>query len=78
VRFSADGGRTWRDAKLGNDLGKYSFREWTCPFTADKPGNFDLQSCASNRIGQTQPRTALWNPSGYLRNVIETVNVTAS
>jgi DMSO/TMAO reductase YedYZ molybdopterin-dependent catalytic subunit len=78
VRFSSDGGKTWRDTKLGNDLGKYSFREWTCPFTPDQPGKYELQCCASNRIGQTQPRAPLWNPAGYMRNVIETVNVTAS
>jgi DMSO/TMAO reductase YedYZ molybdopterin-dependent catalytic subunit len=78
VRFSADGGKTWRDTRMGNDIGKYSFREWTVTFTPEQPGKYELQSCASNRIGQTQPRAALWNPAGYMRNVIETVNVTAS
>jgi DMSO/TMAO reductase YedYZ molybdopterin-dependent catalytic subunit len=78
VRFSADGGRTWNDATLGKDFGKYSFREWTSTFTAGRQGKYELQSCASNRIGQTQPRIALWNPAGYLRNVIETVHVTAT
>jgi sulfite dehydrogenase len=77
VRFSADGGNTWRETTLGKDAGKYSFREWTCPFTPDKTGTYELQVCASNRIGQTQPRTALWNPAGYLRNVIEKVKITA-
>jgi sulfite dehydrogenase len=78
VRFSTDGGKTWREATLGQDLGKYSFREWTCPFTPQKAGAYELQTCASNRIGQTQPRTPLWNPAGYMRNVIETVKVTAT
>src|SRR5436190_20706965 len=31
VLFSEDGGRQWRQAELGKDLGKYSFREWTFP-----------------------------------------------
>ena len=28
VAVSTDGGKTWAQAKLGADLGKYSFREW--------------------------------------------------
>lgn len=30
---------------------------------------------ATNRLGQSQPSEALWNPAGYMRNVIETVRV---
>jgi len=32
---------------------------------------------ATNRIGQTQPATDMWNPMGYMRNVIETTRVVA-
>jgi len=32
---------------------------------------------ATNRIGESQPMEALWNPGGYLRNVVEHVDVTA-
>ena len=31
VAVSTDGGKTWTPAKLGKDLGKYSFREWKLP-----------------------------------------------
>src|SRR5260370_40420901 len=31
VAVSIDGGKTWTAAKLGKDLGKYSFREWKLP-----------------------------------------------
>ncbi len=78
VRFSADGGKTWQDATLGKDMGKYSFREWKFQFTPPAAGKYELQACAANRINQTQPAVASWNPSGYMRNVIETVHVTAS
>jgi len=78
VRFSADGGETWREALLGADSGRYSFREWTCQFTAQAAGKYELKCCASNRIGQTQPQSPLWNPPGYMRNVIESVHVAAS
>jgi hypothetical protein len=32
---------------------------------------------ATNRLGQSQPMEPLWNPSGYMRNVVETVTITA-
>ncbi|MBI3414037.1 MAG: molybdopterin-dependent oxidoreductase [Verrucomicrobia bacterium] len=42
VLFSADGGRTWRAVELGNDLGKYSFREWKIDFTPAQTGVLEL------------------------------------
>jgi sulfite dehydrogenase len=77
VVVSADGGHTWKAATLGQDFGKYSFREWNATFTAPAPGNYELMVRAVNRIGQSQPSEALWNPSGYMRNVVETTRVTA-
>jgi hypothetical protein len=59
-------------------LGRYSFREWTAAFTPAKAGNYELKVKATNRIGQSQPLEALWNPPGYMRNVVETVKVNAS
>ena len=78
VLFSDDAGKTWREAELGKDLGKYSFREWTTPFTPRRAGNYELKVKATNRIGQSQPMEALWNPAGYMRNVVETVKVEAA
>ena len=77
VLFSGDGGRNWREAELGRDLGKYSFREWTLPFTPARAGACELKVKATNRIGQSQPVEPLWNPAGYMRNVVETVRVAA-
>ena len=28
VAVSSDGGRSWQEAALGEDLGRYSFRQW--------------------------------------------------
>ncbi|MDF3837365.1 molybdopterin-dependent oxidoreductase [Cupriavidus basilensis] len=78
VALSVDGGRTWRATQLGKDLGRYSFREWTAAFTPPKKGEYELKVRASNRIGQSQPLTALWNPAGYMRNVVETTRVVAA
>src|SRR3569833_1898171 len=75
VAFSADGGKSWVAAQLGKDLGRYSFREWTVPFRPQAKGAYDLKVKATNRIGQSQPLTALWNPMGYMRNVVETTRV---
>ena len=77
VLFSEDRGKTWRAARLGKDLGKYSFREWTITFAARRAGAHELKVKATNRIGQSQPLEPLWNPAGYMRNVVETVRVTA-
>jgi sulfite dehydrogenase len=77
VSVSSDGGQTWISAKLGKDLGKFSFREWTLPVTLTA-GDHALKVRAISIDGKTQPMEALWNPAGYLRNVIETTRVTAA
>jgi len=77
VAVSADGGKTWETARLGKDLGKYSFREWSFPVKLSA-GTHELKVRATSNDGKTQPMEALWNPAGYLRNVVETVRVTAA
>ena len=77
VAVSTDDGKSWTPAKLGQDLGKYSFREWQLPVTLTA-GPHELKVRATSNGGQTQPMKPLWNPAGYLRNVVETVTVTAA
>ena len=77
VAVSIDGGKTWNTARLGKDLGKYSFREWQLPVKL-AAGSHELRVRATNNAGDTQPNEAKWNPAGYLRNVVETVRVTAA
>jgi hypothetical protein len=76
VEVSADGGQTWTGATLGEDLGRYSFRSWQVALTLS-PGEHALQVRAKSRSGEMQPTTQPWNPSGYLRNVVETTKVRA-
>ncbi|MBW8829319.1 MAG: molybdopterin-dependent oxidoreductase [Burkholderiales bacterium] len=76
VAYSTDGGQSWRGAKLGEDIGRYSFREFTFGFTPER-GSHDLRVRAWNRSGQSQPMEALWQPAGYMRNVEESVKVVA-
>ncbi|MBS0220822.1 MAG: molybdopterin-dependent oxidoreductase [Proteobacteria bacterium] len=77
VAVSTDDGKSWTPAKLGQDLGKYSFREWQLPVTL-AAGAHVLKARATSNAGKVQPATASWNPAGYMRNVIEAVHVTAS
>src|ERR1700716_3384900 len=77
VDFSSDGGKTWQPAKLGKDEGKYSFRRWETNFTLADKGAHSLMVRCTNSDGVAQPDAANWNPSGFMRNVIETTPVTA-
>lgn len=77
VAVSTDGGQNWTDAKLGEDLGRYSFRPWTLPVTLAK-GVHEIKVRAVNRIGQSQPDQPLWNPAGNMRNVVESIRVKAA
>ena len=76
VAFSTDGGQSWRGARLGADMGRYSFREFTFGLTPAKGGH-DLRVRAWNRSGDSQPMEALWQPAGYMRNVVESVKIVA-
>jgi sulfite dehydrogenase (cytochrome) subunit A len=77
IDVSTDDGKTWTTAKLGEDLGKYSFREWTLPVNL-AAGSYKLKVRATANDGKVQPDKPLWNPAGYMRNVIETTPVTVA
>lgn len=77
VQISNDDGASWRSAQLGSNLGKYSFREWTAKWNPPRAGSYRLMVRAVNAIGESQPAEPLWNPAGYLRNVVEHIDVTA-
>src|SRR5690348_13598597 len=77
VEVSSDGGKSWGDAKLGKDEGKYGFRAWTARFTP-AAGSATLLVRCTNTNGLAQPDQANWNPSGFMRNVVEATPITAS
>ncbi|MEO6134951.1 MAG: molybdopterin-dependent oxidoreductase [Ginsengibacter sp.] len=76
VELSTDSGKTWQQAKLDADLGKYSWRRWHFNFTPSQKQNYNLQVKATNSKGQTQP-VHQWNRSGYMRNEIEVLPLKA-
>ena len=77
VLLSQDGGESWIETELGQDLGRYSFRAWQVQFTAQHAGPVNLQVRAVSRTGETQPMLARWMSTGYMRNVVESIGMTA-
>jgi DMSO/TMAO reductase YedYZ molybdopterin-dependent catalytic subunit len=78
VDFSADGGKTWQPAKLGNDDGNYSFRQWEANFTLADKGAHSLMVRCTNSNDVAQPDAANWNAAGFMRNVIEATPVSVA
>lgn len=76
VEISTDGGKTWTATQLGRDYGKFSFRQWSTHVKLDK-GEQTLMVRCTNSDGLQQPMTPNWNPSGFMRNVVESTAVTA-
>lgn len=73
VEVSTDGGKNWSEAKLGQDLGRYSWHRWRLTWKPRR-GQHRIMAKATSTTGETQTN-AQWNRSGYARNVIESVDV---
>lgn len=76
VEISTDGGTNWGEATLGPDGGRFGFRGFTFRFAADATGARRIMAKATNRIGQTQVDTLIFNPAGYHNNVVRPTTVT--
>jgi sulfite dehydrogenase len=76
VLLSTDGGRTWNETKLGKDLGKYSWIQWTYSWHPKKKGKHTIMVRATDENGESQRFEPRWNPAGYMRNVVEKITVT--
>jgi sulfite dehydrogenase len=74
VQVSLDNGAHWMDARLDPELGKYSFRRWRFRWTPQARGRHRLMVRATNNEGAGQ-FTHHWNRSGFMRGVIENVQV---
>ena len=77
VELSADGGKSWQPTRLGKDYGKYSFRQWETDLALTTKASHTLMVRCTNFSGEAQPATPNWNNSGFMRNVIETVQLAA-
>jgi DMSO/TMAO reductase YedYZ molybdopterin-dependent catalytic subunit len=75
VLLSIDDGRTWEETRLGANHGKYSLRLWETTVRFATRGSRTLLCRAVNSSGLAQPTHPNWNPSGFMRNVVESVPV---
>ncbi len=77
VDVSLDGGKTWKSAGLGDTPGEFSWRPWSLTAPPPSPGKYAIAARARDAAGQEQPAEQPWNPSGYLWNTVQRIEVTA-
>jgi len=77
VDFSIDRGKSWHQAQLGKDEGKYGFRQWQTQLTLPGAGEYSLLVRCTNSNGVAQPDVPNWNPAGFMRNVMESIDAIA-
>ena len=75
VEVSTDSGATWQPAQLDRKQSHYAWRIWGFSWNAPKPGAYTIMSRATDTQGRTQPDSVEWNPSGYLINVVDRVQI---
>ncbi|HUI96946.1 MAG TPA: molybdopterin-dependent oxidoreductase [Xanthobacteraceae bacterium] len=75
VDLSTDDGKTWLQATLGEDLGRFAFRPFSLAVKAQR-GKLTVMARATNTIGQTQTAVLIANPAGYHHNVMHRVTLT--
>ena len=78
VEVSLDGGKSWKQATLDKDLGRFSFRGFNFQTGKIAAGNYVLSSRAVNNAGETQVDTLKFNPAGYHNNVPQRIPVTVA
>jgi len=78
VEVSTDGGKTWHEASLGKDDGRFAFRPWSYRFNPAGAGTYRITAKATNRVGQTQVDTLIFNPAGYHNNVIRPTTISVA
>jgi DMSO/TMAO reductase YedYZ molybdopterin-dependent catalytic subunit len=73
VELSVDGGDSFTPCALEGEPGVGRWQVFRHRFYARAPGRYRATVRATDRAGVTQPRTAIWNPSGYFWNAWHTV-----
>jgi sulfoxide reductase catalytic subunit YedY len=77
VLISTDGGKTWDEALLKQENGRYAYTEFRYAFKPTKYGKLTFMAKAINRLGDEQPfaKDIGWNHGGYKYNGIDEVAV---
>jgi len=71
VEVSTDGQRSWREATLGRDLGRFAWREFRWKIDTSSAGIVHITTRARSRNGTSQPDKLTPNPSGYHHNLMQ-------
>jgi sulfite oxidase len=79
VDVSIDGGASWSQAELLEDLGRWAWRQWRMTVNLS-PGDHEILVRAWDSSAATQPEdnATLWNPKGYVNNARPRVHVRAA
>ncbi|HEX8854015.1 MAG TPA: sulfite oxidase [Thermoleophilaceae bacterium] len=79
VDVSLDGGASWSQAELLDDLGRWAWRHWRTAVELE-PGEHEIVVRAWDSSAATQPEdeAALWNPKGYVNNARPRVRIRAT
>ena len=73
VEVSVDTGATWQAAKLGKDLGRFSFREFSLSAPTREPGARVVMARATSQSGEAQVEQLKFNGAGYHNNLIQRI-----
>ena len=74
VEVSTDG-LNWAPAKLGKDLGRFSFREFALSVATGDAAAMAVMARATSNAGETHVNELIPNPAGYHHNVIQRLYV---
>ena len=77
VMISTDGGKTWDEALLKQDNGRYAYTEFRYTFKPTEYGKLTFMAKAINNLDEEQPfaKDIGWNRGGYKYNGIDEVTV---
>jgi sulfane dehydrogenase subunit SoxC len=77
VQFSADGGRSWDDARVEEPNGRHGWSAWSYEWDPDETGDYELCARATDSAGNVQPLDSAenWNQGGYAVNAVQRVAV---
>jgi sulfite oxidase len=79
VDVSCDGGATWNEAQLLDDLGPWAWRLWSLRVELP-PGEHQILVRAWDTSGGTQPESpaTVWNPKGYMNTAWGRMHITVA
>jgi hypothetical protein len=74
VEVSDDGGATWGEARLGQQVAPFAWQKWSYQWSA-RPGKYSLCVRATDSEGNVQPVEQPWNFRGMGNNMVHWVDV---